>query len=251
MSWAERRQKLISAILILLGAAVIAVVVIAVLYKAPSCSDNKQDQGEQGIDCGGPCPYLCVATERAPSVRFIRPVSPQPGRTDVIAYIDNLNPNATLQEASYTIQLYGPAQDVVASKTGIVSLPPDGTVPLFIPDFYLGNKPVTTAFLTIDPSSIKWLRNSATPILPEPTDIQIQNTRTPKVTAMLKNPTGQPIYNETVIATVFDARNNAIAASQTIVPILTPEGSASIVFTWNQAFSAKPVRVEILPATGS
>jgi hypothetical protein len=251
MTWAERRQKLIAVVLILVGAAIVAVVVIAVTYKAPSCSDNKQDQGEQGIDCGGPCAYLCSATESAPVVSFVRAVSPQKGRTDVIAYIDNPNPNASLQNATYTIQLYGPTQNVVASKTGTLNLPPAGTLPLFIPDFYEGTKPVTTAFLTFDQNSVQWLRNSATPILPTPSDIQIQNTAAPKVTATLTNPTGQTIYGETVVATVFDAKNNAIAASQTVIPMLSPEGSASIVFTWNQAFTTTPVRVEILPATGS
>ncbi len=27
----------------------------------PSCSDGRQNQGEQGIDCGGPCPDVCIA----------------------------------------------------------------------------------------------------------------------------------------------------------------------------------------------
>jgi hypothetical protein len=251
MNWAARRQKLISAILILMGAAIIAAVLVAVLYKAPSCSDNKQNQGEQGIDCGGPCPYLCVATELAPAVRFVRAVSPQRGRTDVIAYIDNGNANASLQNTTYSIQLYGPNQEVIATKTGTINIPPGGVLPLFLPDFYEGNKTVTNAFLTVDSTSVKWLRNSARPALPEPSDIQIQNTATPKITATLTNSTNSTVYGETVVATVFDAKDNAIAASQTIVPMLAPLGAAQIVFTWNQAFSGVPVRVEILPATGS
>ncbi|MGB9608938.1 MAG: hypothetical protein ACPL3E_01025 [Minisyncoccia bacterium] len=34
------------------------------LYKAffsrPTCFDHKQNQGEEGVDCGGPCPKICL-----------------------------------------------------------------------------------------------------------------------------------------------------------------------------------------------
>ena len=70
----------------------------------------------------------------------------------------------------------------------------------------------------------------------------------PKITAVLTNPIAYPIYNEKVVATVFNAQNNAIGASQTVVPILPAQGTAPIVFTWNQAFTSQPARVEILPS---
>src|ERR1700729_736634 len=104
MDWSMRRKRLIEILLGACAVALIAVVVIATLYKAPSCTDGKKDQGEQGIDCGGPCPYLCSSTEIAPRVMFVRAVSPEIGRTDVIAYIDNSNPNGSVQNAAYTVQ---------------------------------------------------------------------------------------------------------------------------------------------------
>jgi hypothetical protein len=33
--------------------------VLNLCYAAPTCSDGIQDQGEQGVDCGGPCPKEC------------------------------------------------------------------------------------------------------------------------------------------------------------------------------------------------
>ncbi|MDR3548069.1 MAG: FxLYD domain-containing protein [Candidatus Pacebacteria bacterium] len=248
MSWADRRKHVIEAIVAAVAVALVAIVLIATLYKTPSCADGKQNQGEQGIDCGGPCPYACSAYETPPSVRFARAVSPQQGRTDVIAYIDNANADAELQAASYSIQLYGPNQTIIAQKTGTVTIPPSTTAPVFIPDFLEGTQPVTQVFVTLDSSTYRWLRTTKKPVVPIPSNIQTQETLTPKITATLSNPTAQPLTNVTVIATVFDSSNNAIAASQTVVPVLPAQGSASVIFTWNQPFASTPAYVEILPA---
>ena len=248
MDWAKRRQVLIETILTICGVAIIAVVIIATIYKAPSCTDNKQDGNETGIDCGGPCPYLCSVDEIAPEVSFVVPVSPQPGRIDVIAYIENKNNNAQVEGARYLVQLYDTNHHMIASKSGTVNLPPSSTSPVFIPELYQGNAPVSDAFLTLDPASLLWVRTSGNPVLPSQSQLEIMNGPMPKITAVLTNPIAYPIYNEKVVATVFNAQNNAIGASQTVVPILPAQGTAPIVFTWNQAFTSQPARVEILPS---
>jgi hypothetical protein len=251
MTWAMRRRSLLIAVLILCAAAFIAIVVVAFTYQAPSCMDHKQDQGEDGVDCGGPCPYLCAVDEAAPRVTFVRPVSPQVGRTDIIAYIDNENPDAGAVGASYTLELYNSDGTVLATHSGSINLPPGTTVPLYLSDVYTGREVVTQAFLSIDPTSLKWQQTDVRPILPIPSNIQIQNTQTPKITATLTNPVAREFDEETVVATVFDQSNNAIGASQTVIPILAPQGTAQITFTWNRPFSGTPVRVEILPAASA
>jgi hypothetical protein len=248
MSWSLRRKLIIEVLLGAIVLGIIAVVLVATLYKTPSCMDGKQNQGEQGIDCGGPCPYECNADETAPTVRFARAVSPQPGRTDLIAYIDNSNPNAALQDAKYTAQFYGPNHTVVAQQSGVITVPPSTTYPLFIPDFYRSSQPVTQVFLTIDPSSYQWLHILNKSFVPIPSNIQFAITNTPKITATLMNTTAQPLSDVTVVATVFDSANNAIAASQTVVQELGPQSSAPIIFTWNEPFKGTPARVDILPA---
>jgi hypothetical protein len=247
MDWAIKRQRFIEVILALCGVALLSVVVVATLYKAPSCTDGKQNQNETGVDCGGPCPYLCAIDEAAPRVTFVRAISPQQGRTDVIAYIDNSNSDAGVKSAEYTIELYDSNDSLVASKTGTIPLPPATTVPLYIPDFYVGSKIVSSAFLTFNGNSLLWMRGASNTSLPTPTNIQIIDGPAPRITANLENPTAYSLYNETVVATVFDGKNNAIGASQTVIPLLSAQGSAPIFFTWNQEFTSKPVRVDILP----
>ena len=248
--WAKRRQTWIAGILIAIAVVLVALIIVSVLYKAPSCVDHTQNQGEQGIDCGGPCAYLCSADELAPSVRFVRAVFPGAGTTDIIAYIDNPNKTAGAQAASYTVDLYGAHNQILAEKTGTVNLLPGTTAPVFIPNMYVGNNAVGQAFLTFKSDSVLWFRSNTKIMVPQPSAIFIQNLPLPKVTATLTNPSGQTIYNEKVIATVFDAANNAVGASQTVIQTFPAQGSVPVVFTWNQPFPKPPARVEILPATG-
>ncbi len=249
-TWAKRRQLWILFGLSVAAVLIISLVLISVLYKSPSCMDLKQNQNEQGVDCGGSCRYLCTAFEIPPSVRFVRAVSPEPGRADVIAYIDNPNTDATVLNAQYTVQLYGANEQLLAQQKGTVNLPPGSTAPVFLPNLYKGHTPVTQAFLTFDKSSLQWIRSINKPVLPLLSGIQIQDGPTPKINANITNPNSFDAGTVTVVATVFDPANNAIGASQTVLPSFAARSTVPLVFTWNQEFPGIPARVEILPATG-
>jgi hypothetical protein len=250
-SWGERRKFIIEAVLALIGLAFIAIVVIATLYKTPSCTDGRQNGGETGIDCGGSCNRICTVSVSEPIVRFVQAVSPASGRTDVIAYIDNPNADAGVQHARFSIELRGSDGSLVASRQGTVNLPPSTTAPVYLSHVYDGSKTVTQAFLTLDKDTLIWQKNYPKPIVPTPSDIQMVEGQSPAITATLLNPIAKPLYDVAVVVTVFDPSGNAIAASSTLVPILSAQGSAPIVFTWNVPFTDTPARVEILPATGS
>lgn len=249
MSWAGRRKALIIAI----GAGVLllalAALVFSVLYETPTCFDQKQNQEEFGVDCGGPCSVLCPAqVASAPVARFVRPVSPQPGRTDVIAYVDNPNREAAAAAAPFTLEVYGAARQLIAKQVITIDLPPAATVPVYLPDVAPRGSVAAQAFLTFDADHTTWIRASdERPVLPTVEGIVVAEGERPRVTATLVNPVAEPFYGVTLVATVFDASGTAIAASQTLVPQLAAQGTAPLVFTWNEPFSAPSPRVEILP----
>ena len=87
MSWAAKRRFIILLIVGIVIVAFAAVIGIATFYKAPSCTDGVQNQGEQGVDCSGPCPYLCTALEQAPTVVFTDALPSANGHTSVIASV--------------------------------------------------------------------------------------------------------------------------------------------------------------------
>lgn len=249
MSWAARRRLVIVAIIATVVLIVLALISFFSFYKAPSCSDGVQDQQEVGIDCGGPCPYLCQSQAQAPVVRFTQSVPASSGRTDVIAYIDNPNTSSYARNVAYTISLYASDHTLAAPVVkGTIDIPAGATVPVYIPNIVTGNAVVTDAFLALNTDAIKWQSGTDTRVLPAISSQTLGGTATnPRITAVLTNPSTQAMKNITVIIGVYDASGNILDASQTIVQTIQAQGSASAIFTWNAAFAAPVARVDVLP----
>ncbi len=248
LDWSRRMRVMLIAAVGIVVALVLAGVLFAVLYKVPTCTDRVQNQGEEGVDCGGSCPYLCTVSVLPPAVTFVRPVSPQASRTDIIAYVANRNPHAAAKRAGYTVELFGADGAHISSVQGTIDLPPGRTVPLFIPAAARGSV-VATAFLTFSSSTLAWYK--AEPDISAITvqDILLTDGSMPRVTATLANPSFDARYDVQAIAVVFDASDNAIAASRTVLPSVKARSTAPITFTWNLPFPAAAARVEVTELT--
>ena len=230
------------------GAVILAISAFGIFHRAPSCVDGTQNQNEDGIDCGGPCAYLCTAMLAPPSVRFALPLSPVPGRVDVIAYVDNLNATAAARRVPFTIELENKEGIRIASSSGMIDLPPKSLVPIFIPGFPTKVTP-SQVFLTIAPGAVRWFSSSAKPVIPH---IEVASpilTPTPRVTATVSNVLPTPTDGMKLIAVVYDVNGTVIAASQTLIAGVPAGGSVQAIFTWPTAFSAAPGRIEVVPVS--
>ena len=248
ISWAARRRLLILLIVGSAVAALLAIVLIAAFYKAPSCVDGVQNQGESGIDCGGPCPYLCTAEEQPPTVLFTQALSNGSGRTDIIASVENKNIDAAARNVPYRIMLYGPDQSFLKEITGTLDLPPGATVPVYVPGALYGGN-VASAFLDIASSSPKWFALASDPrIVPAVGNTNVSGTASaPRIEAVLTNPGVTMLTDVLAIVLVRGTNGNVIAASQTIVPAIPAQGRGIATFTWNSAFSDTPASIEVVP----
>ncbi len=246
MDWARKRRLTVILILAATVLAIIAIAAFAIFYHTPTCTDHTQDQGETGIDCGGPCTTLCTNEASAATVRFVRTLA-QSGRTDAIAYVDNPNRTAFATNAAMTLEAY--ATDGTVARTHLqVDMAPGATVPVFVPGILPAGLEVRQAFLSFDDGSPLWMRALGAAPLPLVSDITTRTLDTaPRITAILANQTAHPVYNTTVTATVFGADGTVIAASQTLVPTLPAQGTAPLIFTWSEPFTAPVVRVDIIP----
>src|SRR5262249_27226569 len=106
MSWASGRQLLILGILILLLALIVGGSAYLSLHKAPSCTDNRQNGGETGVDCGGPCARACAADSLDPVVSYARALRLSPSRTDLIASVENPNRGLAAKGAEYFVTFH-------------------------------------------------------------------------------------------------------------------------------------------------
>jgi len=249
MSWAARRRFIILFIIGTIAAAFVAILGIATFTKAPSCKDNTQNQGEIGIDCGGPCPYLCPEQAHAPTVLFTKALPNGAGRTDVVASVENVNATAAAKNVPYKITLYGAGQVFVQEVTGTLDLPPLSKVAVFIPGISSGSQKTIRAFLTIEPGSFEWYTFAdAGRTRPVVVNTKLGGaTSTPRVDATLANASVTALTDIRAVVLVHDEHGEVIAASQTIVPMIPAQGQATATFTWSTAFPSTPAKIEVTP----
>jgi len=249
MSWAAKRRFII---LLIVGAVVVVfltIVSVAIFYKTPTCTDGAINQGETGVDCGGPCSYLCAAQEQPPTVLFTKAIQNGAGRVNVVAEVENKNADAAAKNVRYRITLYGNGQSLIQELTGTLDLPPGTRVLVLVPNVPSGKQTIVNAFLDIDPSSPHWFVMTTDPrIIPTvPNTIQSGSADTPRIEAVLANGSALPLMNVRAIVFVRDAYKNVIAASETILPLIPAQGNATATFTWNSAFSSVPASIEVMP----
>ncbi|MBU6323799.1 MAG: hypothetical protein KGI41_02700 [Patescibacteria group bacterium] len=246
-SWSAHRRALIIVLLAAVGVTLASGIGFAVLYKVPSCTDGVKNQDETGIDCGGSCPYLCESAVTPPVVRIARAIADEPGRVDAFFYVDNPNASAASYAAPYTLSLYDASNTLIAEQSGTTELPPSATTPLFFPGIVSGDRTVAETFLTFG-TNIPWKRYVDTRIIPTvTTPVVTDAATTPRISAAIGNPSALPLANVKLIVAVFDDAGTVIAASQTVLPVIPPQSSATATFTWNVPFSAPPAKVEVTP----
>lgn len=240
---------IVSSILGAILVAFIAIILIAIFYKSPTCTDGVRNQNEQGVDCGGSCPYLCTADEEPPTVLFTKAIPSGEGRFDVVALVENKNATAAAKDVPYTITIYGFGQSLIQRVSGTFDLPPAGIVPVFVPGIASGKQAVETSFLSIDGSALKWYALPGDPrLLPGVSDIELAgSTGSPRVTATLSNSDVAPMDNVRVISIIRDASGNAVGASQTLVRTIPALGRVTATFTWNAAFGGVPISIQVFP----
>jgi hypothetical protein len=186
----------------------------------------------------------------APATLFTNLIRTKSGRTDLVAAVENRNGNAGAKNVPFTITLYTANGTLVKEVVGSLDLPPRTIVPIFIPSVTPAGQAVARAFLEIAPAAPRWERMSTDPrILPMIATKPLGGTvQAPRVESVLTNPSITLIGRTPVVAFVRDSSTgNVVAASQTVVPSIPPQGSTNAIFTWNEPFAASSVRIEVMP----
>lgn len=243
LSWSERRRFLVIGGAALLALVLAGLLAFSFLHKAPSCTDGVQNGDETGIDCGGSCAYVCSVTVEAPRITFARAVATG-GRTDVIAYVENRNRDEEAKAAAYTVELFDESGRLIGSDEGVLDLPARAIVPLFASSLAPGLAFTPRAFVSFSEDT-KWRLMKEARAEPAVSDVVLLTGDNPRVTATVTNPSATGMGERAAVATVFDARGIAIAASRTVTQALAPRGSTQAVFTWPEPFNGEATKVEV------
>ncbi|MDP3727033.1 MAG: hypothetical protein Q8R35_00140 [bacterium] len=241
MDFRTRRQLAILAIVALVAGG-IGFLVIRASLPAPSCQDNRRNQREEGIDCGGPCTSCVLRQSKPVEIFWTRFVQVRENTYDVAAEIRNPNVRLGAVSFAYEFKLYDAAGANVASRRGTAYLYPGETMHL-IEVGLLSGRSIANAVLTV--SEVAWvLSDTAGPDLiagsKEYTLIGDPGSVTSAVKAIVSNRGLKDLADITVSALVFDRDGNLLGVHRTALAALAAGAAQPVTLTWPRAFAVAP-----------
>jgi hypothetical protein len=249
-SWSRARKRIILIITLLVLGVLLGVPIFFFFNRTPTCTDNKLNGDETGIDCGGSCQKLC-APESFPLIIEGDPrvLTIATSTYEVVALLENPNQNAEISRARYIVRLYNSSSLVpLKSIEGEAYIPPGARLALFEGPFLLEEELVPTrAILEWDEATLVWEKTArVTPELTVKTTNISRLNSAPRLEAVIGNPDLGRVYNVDLTAILYDESGNIFAAAKTFISEIPSVGESPAVFTWPTPLVGQPVEVEVL-----
>lgn len=244
-AWGTRRQLSFIFVFILFLIA-ITVALIFLNRHVPSCSDNIQNQGELGPDCGGPCTKVCAIETNNLVVLWNRVFKVRDGVYDVAAFVENTNPFG-LASVPYHIRVYDTENIPVKDIDGTTYLNPHERALIFEPQINVGFRNPTRAFISF-PDTLDWKRlNKAKEPTLVFTNQRIENQPILTLRATLTNESLFAVGEIELDAVLYGPDGNALHVSRTYVDSLASGASKEVFFTWPEAPAGEVLSADIYP----
>jgi len=246
MSWGTRRRNTIIFLVVIV--LIIPVIVGAFLffYKPPSCFDGKQNADEVGVDCGGSCELLCTVQTFPPTVVWERFFEVSPGVYNVVAYVENQNSNAGINNAQYSFKLFNRDNVLIGERKGSVSLDPKSILPIIENSLItLKQVPERVSFDFTSDLVFEKKEAKSPSLIVKDEDYFVDNF--PKVSAKIQNITLKPVFDIKIVVLLYDVFDNVVGSSNTFLEVVNGEDSRDITFTWPNSFKEEVTRIEIFP----
>jgi hypothetical protein len=249
MSWASRRQfKYATGVIIFLGLIIFAFA-YPYIFKKPTCTDNKQNGTETGVDCGGTCSLMCKSDISEPVVLWSRAFHVTGNNYNLVAYVENRNNKSGVVKAPYEFRVYDTNNKLLGRKQGVTFIPPNQQFAIFESRFDSGQNEIKSVVFDF-PSPLTWVKKEPTL---QTIDINVNkivfndDKDTPSLTAVLNNYSIYDIPEFNIVAILYDIDHNAINASKTTTRNkLMSNTSLPLVFTWPETLSAIPVMKDVI-----
>jgi len=244
-TWSTRRKYGYFFIFVVALIAAIGLPSFFIFYRAPSCADGIQNQGERGIDCGGPCVRLCPADFAAPRVLWSYSVKIVPGVYNALAYVQNPNPNVKVDSLPYEFKLYDSQGLLVSSRQGVAHVPAGQKFAVFEGGIMTGNRvPVRTTFEFS--GTPDWTPGQMlTKVRAE--NINLTEGESPRAEVSIKNDSPSDSFsNIDAFIILYDKTDNRVTFSKTLIESIGPGETQTLTYTWPEAFPTKIIRSEVL-----
>ncbi len=247
-SWSSRRKSSYAFIVFFVLFLIVGVPLYLIFYKAPTCFDGKQNQGEQGIDCGGPCVKLCPSDFLPPQVIWTKSEYVANGLYNVGAYVINNNLDGAAYNVPYEMSLFDDQGVLITYKDGVITIPPHRNTLAFQGAVSTGARIPSKATFVFK-GSPQWVKQTDQLLNLTIGDKKYsEDAHLSSLQVTLTNTGITPYKNLTVYAVLSDANGNAVDFSKTIIDSVAPNGGTAVApFTWPASHNGAVASIEILP----
>lgn len=247
ISWRAKRQ-LIALLILAIPFALIAFWFIGRIIPPPVCTDNVKNQGEIGIDCGGPCAPCELKYPKAVTVYWTRIVPVTQGAFDAVAEIENPNENLSSALVEYEFELLdelGP----VAFRAGKTFLLAQEKIHVIEANIQTTRDPKRVVFKI---KNIEWqLRKETKPTL----IIERRDYGTRKDAVRTRGLIETSVFNRSPLnfkdveirAVVLDSGGNLLGANKVVIDKFFSGSREEVILIWPEELKGEIASIIIEP----
>lgn len=210
------------------------------LYKTQpvaSCFDNKQNQDETGVDCGGSqCPACLTETPKDLITLWTRFFQIRPGIYEVASLIENPNVSLGVKNLAYTIRLLDEDGKLISIRQGSTYVVPSSRFLAYETNIETGARVPKRVTFTLKPFS--W-------VITQKPSVAISIVKTvrhfdldrPQLLVTLGNSSINNIGHVDLQVVLVGSDGNAVAVASSQENTVTDSSTADIIFTWPRPFT--------------
>lgn len=255
MTARRAKQIVYGAFYLIVLAGIVAGIRFLFFRPVASCFDGVQDQGEAGVDCGGPCAKVCIPANLS-TVTVLGAVNvfnPIPQHYTLLAQIANANAEFGLENLNYEFDLYDASGTLVQSVPGETFIYGGEVKYLTAPNIAVGAA-VDYATLALAPvATSSWTPSSTMGLVPQfgnplaitgsavaSSSAAAQGMLT--VTGRITDSDPSAFANILVVAVFYDSYGNPVGASQTTLDAIAPNQTENFSVAYPAAPNIDPAR---------
>jgi hypothetical protein len=245
ISWRIKRQFLFFSIF----AFIFVLLVLGLIYllrPAPTCFDQKQNQREEGVDCGGPC-EACVGQASDLVIFWTRALEVASGFYEVASFIENPNLLLGARELVYRVRLYDTNNILVALREGRTFVNPREKFLIFEESIETRERIPVRATIEFNP--IRWRRIEKERPQLVVASKEFENVPNGRLGVLVRNQSLFPVEDIYLSSALVDENGNALGASTSFLERIEGESSREVFFTWPRTFFPPPASIEVLVRT--
>lgn len=246
MDFRTRRQLTVLA-LILLVVGGVGFLAFRVALPEASCEDNRRNQGEEGVDCGGPCVSCALRQSKPIEVFWARFVKVRENTYDVAAEIRNPNIKLGASAFDFEFKLFDAEGVNVASRSGRSFLYPGETAHLAEVGFVSGRVIRNVALVV---GNVEWVLTDAIgpDIIAGSREYAVggdPGNTVSMVRAIVSNRSITDLSGVGVAALALDRDGNLLGVHRTVIDALPAGTARPLEFTWPREFAVPPATLTV------